>query len=177
VGVGIAVLILVSIAQAQENSCDFVPPAKLKKVVYCESLPIGTTANNALAISLESKFFARLKRSRSGGSVRFERDGRSVFDYPDSFVVAVEKIGLLNAAAPTSETPQNVTIRWFDASHTLLREVSSALEEVHESWREQAPTKIWYRAIINGVSPPLGSEIEITLFSNSESLGTVRRFL
>lgn len=177
-----AVLMLESTARAQQDWCDIVPPPKVKKVVYCETLPIGITENKAFVVSLESPFFDGLKRSESQGRVRFEKAGKEISTYPESFVVTVENSPLelsdRSAISQKGRTPRSVVVRWFSSSHVLIREVSAELEEVREIWNELDPPKVWYRASVNSASQPLNAEIEVAVLGeNGEELGAVRRYL
>jgi hypothetical protein len=187
----ISILALISAVQAQEDWCDAIPNAKVKRVVYCESLPIGTTQDGAFAVSLESKFFEGLQRTKTDGRAEFQKDKRDVSAYPDSFIVAVEKnpvivsTGSGTIIAPggpdrpvKQKKPRKVMLRWLSESGIVIREITADLEEMRQPWPEMNPPEIWYRAKIDGAAEPLSSELEIVLIGESgEHLGEVKRFL
>ena len=186
-----SVLVLISAVHAQQDWCDLVPTPKVKKVVYCESLPIGTTQGGGYTISLESKFFDGLRRTIADGRVRFQKDGQDVSAYPGAFLVAVEKrslvitsssgIVILSGTSTRTDqptTPRKVRLRWLDSSGVSSREITADLEEVQEAWPELSFPRIWYRAKIEGVSEPLNAELEVNLIDEKGNvLGQVKRFL
>lgn len=192
----ISVVVLLSIAHSQDRKCsEYAAPPDAKKFVYCESFLLGRTQDSGqkqnskqiqidgFRVSLESKFFAGLKRVKKHGTFRFEKNGHEIFDYPASLTVYIEKgdIALVQSSGQAFKTqmPRQVIVRWFGPSHQLIAESTADVEQAREAWPELRAPRTWYRGNINNSKVvPLTSEMEISVIGNKgEVLGTIMRSL
>jgi hypothetical protein len=164
-------------AKAGRGSDCLLHPAK-KRVVYCESIPIGSVAlaaqnfTGTALISFDSNFFSGLERLKKGPGPEFRKAGHRVLNYPDEFTLAIEPLPPVRL--PGELRPRRVIVRWLDVSQHVLAEKTTDLEEVEEWWPELAPPKVWYRTRISGVNEPLISGIEILVTGDGGAvLGTM----